>query len=57
MSTTYNLCQILFRVGLTAGLQEKLDTFFAMNRLSMEEYAELTAQLDGVGKPTEEEPK
>lgn len=47
MSSTYNLCKRLITIGLTTGLQDKLDTFFAMDRMTMEEYTELTARLEG----------
>lgn len=49
-SSTYNLCKILMRNGLTAGLQEKLDTFYAVDRLNVDEYTELTADLAGVAE-------
>lgn len=55
MSSTYLLCKRLIAIGLTAGLQDKLDTFFAMNRLSMEEYTELTAALEAPAAGTTEE--
>lgn len=45
MSTTYALCNLLIRVGLTTGLQEKLDTFYGVGRLNTEEYTELTAKM------------
>lgn len=45
MSTTYTLCKRLIALGMTNGLQDKLDTFYAMDRLSMEEYTELSAEL------------
>lgn len=40
-SFTYNLCKLLIDNGRTEGLQDKLDVFFAMERLSLEEYTEL----------------
>ena len=58
MSTTYTLCKRMIAIGLTAGLQNKLDTFYAMDRLSMEEYTELSAQLEGMSvTPREEQPE
>lgn len=45
MSSTYTLCKLLMRCGLTAGLQDKLDTFYGVGRLSVDEYTELTAAL------------
>lgn len=45
MNTTYTLCKRLIELGLIDGLQMKLDTFYAMNRLTMEEYTELSAAL------------
>jgi hypothetical protein len=32
--------------GQTAGLREKLDVFFAADRITREQYEELTAMLD-----------
>lgn len=46
-SSTYNLCKILMHNGLTVGLQDKLDTFYGVGRLSVDEYTELTAELAG----------
>ncbi len=44
-SFTYNLCKLLIDNGRTEELQQKLDVFFANDRLTMEEYTELCAML------------
>lgn len=41
MAAVYNLCVKLIKNGKTDGLQEKLDVFLAMDRLSAEEYKKL----------------
>lgn len=56
MSTTYTLCKRMIELGLTGGLQEKLDTFYAMDRLSMEEYTGLSAALEGQNAACGESP-
>ena len=42
---TYKLCKLMIQRGLTAGLQEKLDVYFAAGRLTAEQYTELTEVL------------
>lgn len=46
-SFTYRLCTILINAGRTIDLQDKLDVFFANNRLTDEEYTELVGMLGG----------
>lgn len=46
-SFTYKLCTILINANRTTGLQDKLDVFFANNRLTDEEYTELVGMLGG----------
>lgn len=41
----YNTCARLIEKGKTAGMQKKLDIFFANDRLTEEEYTKLCAQL------------
>lgn len=41
----YNTCTRLIEKGKTAGMQKKLDIFFANDRLTEEEYTKLCAQL------------
>lgn len=48
-SSTYILCERLIALGLTAGLADKLDVFFAVGRLSTDEYTGLIAQLTPTG--------
>lgn len=40
--SAYAICKLLIRLGRTAGLQEKVNMFFACGQLTDEEYAELT---------------
>ena len=42
----YNTCARLIEKGKTAGMQKKLDIFFANDRLTEDEYTKLTAQLE-----------
>lgn len=44
-STTYTLCLKLIRLGKTDGLEEKIDVYFANNRISEAEYNELMAMI------------
>ena len=44
-SFTYRLCMILVNAKRTVGLQEKIDVFYANNRLTDEEYTELCGTL------------
>ena len=43
----YRTLKRLIQRGQTAGMSEKLDIFFAADKLTQEEYAELTAMLEG----------
>lgn len=46
---TYRLCDMMIRNKRTSGLQEKIDVYFAMERLSQEEYKNLCEKLKDVG--------
>ena len=46
MTLVYNLCVKLINNGRTDGLQEKLDVFLTMDRLSVEEYKKLVNMLN-----------
>ena len=46
MIAVYNLCVKLIEHEKTEGLQEKLDVFLAMDRLSAEEYKKLVNMLN-----------
>ena len=41
----YRTLKRMIQRGQTAGMEEKLDVFYAADKLSQEEYAELTAML------------
>lgn len=43
----YSILKRLIERGQTDGLQEKLDVFFAVSRLTQEEYTELADLLAG----------
>ena len=43
----YRTLKRLIQRGQTAGMSEKLDIFFAADKLTQEEYTELTAMLEG----------
>lgn len=43
----YQILERMIARGSTAGLQDKLDVFFTVNRLSEMEYQALTAMLSG----------
>ena len=45
MTSVFNLCKLLIQKGKTDGLQEKMDVYLAADRLTAEEYAELTGLL------------
>lgn len=45
MALVFNLCKQLIKLGKTDGLQEKMDAYLAADRLTVEEYNELTALL------------
>lgn len=42
----YRICKRLIERGQTAGLADKLDVFFAMNRITEAEYKELIELLE-----------
>lgn len=41
----YNTCKRMIERGQTGGLAKKLDIFYAANKLTDEQYAELTEML------------
>ena len=41
----YNTCKRMIERGQTAGMTKKLDIFYATNKLTDEQYAELTEML------------
>ena len=41
----YNTCNRMIERGQTAGMAKKLDIFYAANKLTDEQYAELTGLL------------
>lgn len=41
----YNTCKRMIERGKTAGMAKKLDIFYAANKLTDEQYAELTEML------------
>lgn len=41
----YRLCKSMIEKGMVDGMQDKLDVFFAMNRISQSEYSELSGML------------
>lgn len=45
MNTVYALCILLIKRGRTAGLQEKLDAYLAADRLTVDEYSELSGRI------------
>lgn len=45
MIAVYNLCKKLIDIGKTDGLQAKLDVYLANDRLTTDEYNELTGML------------
>ena len=45
MEAVFNMCKQLIHLGKTDGLQEKMDAYLANDRLTVEEYNELTAML------------
>ena len=47
MASVFNLCMALIKRGKTDGLLEKMDTYLAADRLTVEEYNELLAMLNG----------
>lgn len=47
MSALYNTLVRMIERGQTEGLGEKIDVFYAVGRLSTEEYKELIEKIDG----------
>lgn len=45
MTSVFNLCKLLIQKGRTNDLQDKMDVYLAADRLTTEEYNELTAML------------
>ncbi|MEM5766873.1 MAG: hypothetical protein AAGU32_01050 [Bacillota bacterium] len=45
MTSVFNLCKLLIEKGRTDGLQDKMDVYLAADRLTTEEYTELTGLL------------
>ena len=43
--SAYNICKLLISLGRTAGLQDKVNMFYACSQLTNEEYTELTNTL------------
>lgn len=41
----YRLCRSMIVKGMVEGMQDKLDVFYAMNRLTEAEYTELCGML------------
>ena len=42
----YNTCERMISRGKITGMQKKLDIFYAADRLTEDEYTQLTAQLE-----------
>lgn len=45
-SMAYRICGILINAGRTTGLADKIDVYFAANRLTETEYIELMGMLE-----------
>lgn len=43
--SAYNICKLLIKLGRTAGLQTKVNMFYACSQLTDENYTELTNAL------------
>ena len=43
----YRMLKTMIEKGMTEGLSEKLDIFFAAGKLTQEHYEELTGKLSG----------
>lgn len=41
----YRICVILFNAGRTTGLADKIDVYYGTDRITVEEYVELTGML------------
>ena len=48
MESVFNLCKLLIELGKIAGLQKKIDVYYANNRLNDEEYSEICKLLTEV---------
>lgn len=46
MQSTFNLCKLLIEKNRTNGLIDKMDAYLAADRLTAEEYTELTEMLN-----------
>ena len=46
--SAYNICKLLISRGRTAGLQEKVNMFYACGQVTDDQYAELTNTLTPV---------
>ena len=42
---TFKLCKQLIMLGRTEGMKDKLDAYLAADRITVDEYNELTAML------------
>lgn len=47
MTSVDNLCKLLIARGRTDGLIDKMDAYLANDRLTVKEYNDLTAMLEG----------
>lgn len=52
---TYRLCKRLIEAGRTDNMLNKLDLFFAVGRITDDEYIELTGMLMPAGEPVKDE--
>ena len=50
--SAYNIVKLLIKLGRTAGLQAKVNMFYACGQLSDEEYTELTNTLTPAASAT-----
>lgn len=44
--TLYNTCKRMIERGQTAGMEKKLDIFYAANKITEQQYKELTELLE-----------
>lgn len=49
-TTTYTLCDKLIKAGKTLGLAEKVDVYYAADRITTEEYNELMERLGRINE-------
>lgn len=49
MTSVFNLCKLLIEKGRMDGLQGKMDVYLAADRLTTDEYTELTGLLSAAG--------